>query len=71
MEVDLTQYGCPLHYIKAREAVNKLKVTEEVYFLVNNGDAVTDVMNSLRQDGEFCEIEQQMPSVTRLKVIKQ
>lgn len=69
-EVDLTQFGCPLHYIKAREAIKQRQVGDVVYFFVNNGDAVTDVMGSLLQDGQLCEIEQEAKSATTLKVTK-
>ena len=69
-EVDLTQFGCPLHYIKAREAIKTISIGDELLFLVNNGEAVTDVMNSLLHDGQLCEIEQQDVLITKLKVIK-
>lgn len=69
-EVDLTEYGCPLHYIKARETIKRKEVGEIIYFLINNGNAVTEVMNSLQQDGQFCEVEQIDILKTTLKVTK-
>ena len=69
-EIDLTQFGCPVHYLKAREALKLVNIGEHLYFLVNNGEAVTDVMNSLQHDGQLCEIEQQDVLITKLKVIK-
>jgi TusA-related sulfurtransferase len=69
-EIDLTQFGCPVHYLKAREALKLVNVGDQIYLLVNNGDAVTDVMNSLLHDGQLCEIEQQDVLITKLKVIK-
>lgn len=54
--LDLTLYGCPMHYIKAREAINKIALEQDIELLVNKGNAVTEMLNSLRQDGQQCEI---------------
>ncbi len=69
-EIDLSQFGCPLHYIKAREAIKEIKQGDALVFIINNGDAVTEVMDSLRQDGHFCEIEQNDELTTKVKVKK-
>ena len=55
-ELDLTLYGCPMHYIKAREAIKNIALEQEIKLLVNTGNAVTEMLNSLRQDGQHCEI---------------
>jgi TusA-related sulfurtransferase len=55
-QVDLTLFGCPMHYIKAREAVQKLALEQSIELLVNTGDAVDEVFNSLSKDGQQCEI---------------
>lgn len=55
-QVDLTLYGCPMHYIKAREAIKEIKLEESIALLVNNGGAVDEVVKSLRQDGQECEV---------------
>lgn len=55
-QVDLTLFGCPMHYIKAREAVQKLALEQSIDLLVNTGDAVDEVFNSLTQDGQQCDI---------------
>jgi TusA-related sulfurtransferase len=68
--VDLTFYGCPLHYIKAREAVKKLALEASLILEVNKGDAVKEVMSSLRQDGHICEIESEGKLTTFIKVTK-
>ncbi len=70
IEVDLTQYGCPLHYIKAREVISNIQIGTEIHFLINSGEAVTEVINSLQHDGQLCEIEQQDKLNTTLKVTK-
>ncbi len=68
--VNLTLYGCPMHYIKAREVVAKMVQDQAVLFEINNGDAVDDVIKSLRQDGQVCEIESKQSLTTTVKVIK-
>jgi TusA-related sulfurtransferase len=68
--VDLSLYGCPMHYIKAREVISRIALGQAILLEINNGDAVDDVMKSLRQDGQFCEIESTHPLTTTVKVIK-
>ncbi len=68
--VDLTLYGCPMHYIKAREAIRSIDIGEQLLFQVNNGDAVDDVLKSLRHDGQRCEISAKETVSTIIKVIK-
>lgn len=68
--IDLTLYGCPMHYIKARESLQLLELGQEILLMVNSGDAVTEVLNSLRQDGQICEIESEETLTTTIKVMK-
>jgi TusA-related sulfurtransferase len=68
--VDLSLYGCPMHYIKAREVVGRMALEQAILFEINNGDAVDDVIKSLRQDGQLCEVESTQPLTTTVKVIK-
>jgi TusA-related sulfurtransferase len=68
--IDLTLFGCPMHYIKARESLRKIELDQGILLIVNNGDAVTEVLNSLRQDGQDCEIESEEALTTTIKVIK-
>jgi TusA-related sulfurtransferase len=68
--IDLTLYGCPMHYIKARESLRRIELGQEILLAVNNGDAVTEVLNSLRQDGQICEIESEETLTTTIKVMK-
>ena len=69
-KVDLTLYGCPMHYIKAREQVGRIEQGQAILFEINNGDAVDDVIKSLRQDGQLCEIESKQSLTTTVKVTK-
>jgi len=66
--IDLTQYGCPMHYIKAREAISHIELEQDIELMVNNGDAVTEVLNSLRQDGQLCEITSEDVLTTTIRV---
>ncbi|MDO7667876.1 MAG: hypothetical protein MUQ39_05745 [Pseudomonadota bacterium] len=59
-----------MHYIKAREVVGKMSLDQAVLFEINNGDALDDVIKSLRQDGQLCEIESKQSLITTVKVIK-
>ena len=69
--VDLTMYGCPLHYIKAREVISRLELDQVIEFSVNKGDATNEVMNSLSQDGQECTIKSEDELTTTISVRKQ
>ncbi|MAX53031.1 MAG: hypothetical protein CMH22_13725 [Methylophaga sp.] len=66
--VDLTLFGCPMHYIKAREALKHTAIEESVDLLVNTGDAVDEVFNSLSQDGQECAITSSEGLTTTIRV---
>jgi TusA-related sulfurtransferase len=66
--VDLTLFGCPMHYIKAREALKRIAVDESLDLLVNTGDAVDEVFNSLSQDGQECVIISSEGLTTTIRV---
>ncbi|WP_289281872.1 MULTISPECIES: sulfurtransferase TusA family protein [unclassified Methylophaga] len=66
--VDLTLFGCPMHYIKAREALKHIDIEESVDLLVNTGDAVDEVFNSLSQDGQECAITSSEGLTTTIRV---
>lgn len=50
-EHDLTTYGCPLHYLKARQALAKLAPGERAVFLFAPGESAEQVRASLAEDG--------------------
>ena len=66
--VDLTLFGCPMHYIKAREALKHIAIGESVNLLVNTGDAVDEVFNSLSHDGQECAITSSEGLTTTIRV---
>ena len=68
--LNLTLYGCPLHYIKAREALSEMAIEQEIVLEVNNGDAIEEVLNSMRQDGQHCEIVSEKTLTSTIKVVK-
>jgi len=66
--LDLTLYGCPMHYIKAREAIKHIQLEQDIKLLVNTGNAVAEMLNSLRQDGQHCEITSEDVLITTILV---
>lgn len=68
--LDLTLYGCPMHYIKAREALSQMEKEQEIELVVNSGNAVEEVINSLRQDGQLCEVTSTETLTTTIRVVK-
>jgi TusA-related sulfurtransferase len=49
--VDLSTYGCPLHYVKARQALSRVAVGDRVVFLFSAGESAEQVRGSLADDG--------------------
>ncbi len=49
--VDLSTYGCPLHYVKARQALSRMRAGERVAFLFAAGESAAQVHDSLAADG--------------------
>ncbi|MDP1709103.1 MAG: nitrite/sulfite reductase [Gammaproteobacteria bacterium] len=49
--IDLSSYGCPVHYMKARLELGKLASGEEIDFLLEAGDPANQVSESLAKDG--------------------
>lgn len=68
--IDLTGYGCPLHYIKARNELRKINSGDEVDFLFVSGDPSQQVSSSLKSDGHEILSMQEQGSATRIKVRK-
>jgi sulfite reductase (ferredoxin) len=68
--IDLTAYGCPLHYIKARNALRKFQGGDEVDFLFVSGDPSQQVSSSLKSDGHEILSVQEQGDATRIKVRK-
>jgi TusA-related sulfurtransferase len=68
--LNLTLYGCPLHYIKAREALSEMDLEQEIILEINSGDAVDEVIASLRSDGQLCEVISEQTLTSIIKVVK-
>lgn len=68
--LNLTLYGCPLHYIKARQSLAEMALDQQILLEVNKGDAVDEVIKSLRHDGQHCEIVSQQTLTSLIKVVK-
>ena len=49
--VDLSSYGCPLHYIKARNILRQHRQGDIVKFIFSSGDPVRQASSSLEGDG--------------------
>ncbi len=52
-EIDLSTYGCPLHYVKARNALKTLDVGNVVEFIVDSPESARKLAGSLEADGHF------------------
>lgn len=68
--IDLTSYGCPLHYIKARNELRRFGNGEVVDFLFVSGDPSRQVSSSLKSDGHEIVSVQELGTATRIKVRK-
>jgi sulfite reductase beta subunit-like hemoprotein/TusA-related sulfurtransferase len=68
--VDLSTYGCPVHYMKARMELAKLPTGAVIDFLFESGTSTEQVTASLAEDGHgiLARIEQGM--TTRITVRK-
>ena len=49
--IDLSSYGCPLHYIKARNTLRQYQQGDVVTFVFASGDGVDQAVSSLGGDG--------------------
>ena len=49
--VDLSSYGCPLHYIKARNVLRQYHQGDVVTFVFASGDGIDQATSSLGSDG--------------------
>lgn len=68
--VDLSTYGCPLHYLKARNALHNLPEGAVVDFLLESGESTQQVASSLENDGHRVLYKEERGSTTRITVKK-
>ncbi len=68
--IDLSGYGCPLHYIKARNALQRFGPGEVVEFVFAPGEASRQVRSSLESDGHQILQLREEAQGTRIRVRK-
>jgi TusA-related sulfurtransferase len=68
--IDVTFYGCPMHYIKTREALKALPPLATALVRVNSGNACEELLKSLRKQGYVCTIEAEAAITTTIRVTK-
>ena len=68
--VDLSTYGCPLHYLKARNALHSVSVGEVVDFLLESGESTQQVASSLENDGHRVLYKEERGTTTQITVKK-
>ncbi len=69
-QVDLSSYGCPLHYVKARQALSRMAAGEQVAFLFAAGESAEQVRDSLAQDGHRVLTVRPQGDTLRVEVAK-
>ncbi len=50
-EIDLSDFGCPLHYIKARNALKAFQNGDVIAFIFDSNESAIQVSGSLESDG--------------------
>ncbi len=68
--IDLSTFGCPLHYIKARNELRKYPAGEVIEFLFTAGEPSEQVSTSLASEGHEILNTEQQGDKTRIKVKK-
>ena len=68
--IDLTSYGCPLHYIKARNELRRFNDGAIIDFLFTAGEPAEQVSQSLSSDGHFILSREDNGTRTRIRVRK-
>ncbi len=68
--IDLTAYGCPLHYIKARNALRNFREGEVIQFLFSSGEPAEQASSSLKNDGHEILAVEDEGSTIRVSVRK-
>lgn len=69
-QVDLSTYGCPLHYVKARQALSRMAAGERVVFLFAAGESAEQVREALAADGHRVLFVEPVGDTLRVEVAK-
>lgn len=68
--IDLSTFGCPLHYIKARNELRKYPAGEVIEFLFSAGEPSEQVSSSLASEGHEILDTAEQGDKTRIRVKK-
>jgi len=68
--IDLTSYGCPLHYIKARNALRQFQEGEVIDFLFSAEEPAEQASSSLKNDGHHILSIAEVGAAVRVSVRK-
>ncbi|MBI5450297.1 MAG: sulfurtransferase TusA family protein [Gammaproteobacteria bacterium] len=69
--IDLSTYGCPMHYIKARNTLREFQAGDVIDFLFASGDPASQASSSLKSDGhQILRVEDNGDATTRVSVRK-
>jgi tRNA 2-thiouridine synthesizing protein A len=63
--LDLTGTPCPLNWVKAKLALEKMDAGEELVLLLDPGEAIDSVPRSAREDGHDVTVDG-----TRVTIVK-
>jgi TusA-related sulfurtransferase len=68
--VDLSSFGCPLHYIKARNALRQYQDGDVIDFVFASGDPARQAASSLESDGHDVMAIEENGVTTQIRVRK-
>jgi TusA-related sulfurtransferase len=68
--IDLSSYGCPLHYIKARNALRQYHQGAIIEFVFASGDPAKQAASSLASDGHSVMSIEETGVTTQIRVRK-
>ena len=68
--IDLSSYGCPLHYIKARNSLRQFSHGDIIDFVFASGDPARQAASSLESDGHNVMNVEENGITTQIRVCK-
>ena len=68
--IDLSTFGCPLHYIKARNTLRSHQSGDVINFIFANKDLARQASNSLKNDGHILIDADENESENQIKICK-
>ncbi|MCG2633520.1 MAG: sulfurtransferase TusA family protein [Gammaproteobacteria bacterium] len=67
---DITAYACPLHYVKARQALAQVEPGRQLEFMIKTGEPTEQIHESLLHDGHQVRSVEERDGVTHLIVAR-